>query len=414
MKENLCKALLILTLFSCTPVRQERESIMFLHYFTGNMSQGIIELTEEVNKKQKAINLVSTPLDHEKYKVSIRIQLETANPPDLFSYWAGARTEYLVNKGVISPIGKLFEDKIDPTLFDQPVLEACSYNGELYMLPLTRHYIGFFYNRKIFDMLNLEIPETWEELLKISELIKEKGKIPFSLGSKNRWPAQFWFDYLLLRTAGFDYRQDLMNKSAKYTDLEVLKTMDFWKYLIENNYFNRDHIEKSWDEAADELINGDSAMTLMGTWIIPYLEQEGFSSVSDYGFFPFPIVDEQIENTALGPVDGVLMSVGSKNKDYSEEILYYFAQPEIQESFNIISGAIAPHKNVKNSAYSAIQLQIKKLIGESAYWAFNYDLATEPATSEAGLDFFADFLETPENYENLLKELQITVSSESK
>ena len=55
--------------------------------------------------------------------------------------------------------------------------------------------------------------------------------MPISLGSMNRWPAQFWFDYLLLRTAGPEYRAKLMAGEAAYTDPEVVRAMELWAEL---------------------------------------------------------------------------------------------------------------------------------------------------------------------------------------
>jgi multiple sugar transport system substrate-binding protein/raffinose/stachyose/melibiose transport system substrate-binding protein len=49
------------------------------------------------------------------------------------------------------------------------------------------------------------------------------------LGSRERWPAQFWFDYLLLRTAGPKYRAELMAGEKSYTDPEVVRVMEMWK-----------------------------------------------------------------------------------------------------------------------------------------------------------------------------------------
>ena len=405
--------LLFLVIFtSCKPGSSEKEPVMFLHYFTGNLSQGINELSKEVNKKAKNINIIATPLEHEEFKTDLRLQLDGQNTPDLFSYWAGARTQYLVDNDKVAPISPLFNNQIDPTFFDESVLNACSYNGEIFLLPLTRHFIGFFYNKEIFRQLHIEIPENWEELVSAAQLLQESGVIPFSLGSKNRWPAQFWFDYILLRTAGFDYRLDLMKKHARYTDLEVLKTMDFWQELIEKQYFNKGNRNLTWDNAIDLLIEGQAAMSLMGTWAIPYLEQQGFNQKNDYGFFQFPLIDSEIENVALGPIDGILLSKKSTHVENSYKILSILAQSDIQKAFNIQSGAIAPHIGIKDSAYSPIQQEIKGLIEKIPYWAFNYDLATEPYVSEAGLDFFVEFMENPENYEFELQTLQEKINQQ--
>lgn len=37
----------------------------------------------------------------------------------------------------------------------------------------------------------------------IQDTLKAKGVVPIALGAKDQWPAQFWFDILLLRTAPY-------------------------------------------------------------------------------------------------------------------------------------------------------------------------------------------------------------------
>lgn len=403
LKKILCIAILLLS--SCSKNEKESLTVSLLHYFTGNLSSGIENLSNIIDTEESNINLVATPLDHEEFKIGIRVQLDSPNPPDLFTYWAGARTKYLVDSSKVLPITSLLNKRVEKDSFDESVLEACSYNGELYVLPITRHYVGFFYNKKIFNNLGITPPNNWEEFLAISQIIKDSGVYPFSLGAKNRWPAQFWFDYILLRTAGYEYRENLMNNLANYSDIEVKESIMIWKDLIDRGYFQSAAIKEDWDFAALEVANGDASMTLMGTWVIPLLEQRGLIAQEDYGFFPFPEINSLDEVVSLGPIDGILLSSGSRNIEASKEILFHLAMPETQKEFNSISGAIAPQVEVTDTIYNPIQLEIKDLITKSTYWAFNYDLATAPVVAEAGLDFFIDFLGSPENYEVQLRDL---------
>ncbi len=392
-------------MITCKEEDGDSQTVLLLHYFTGNLSSGISKLSDVVNNNQKKFNLVTTPMEHEEFKVSIRTQLDGKYPPDLFSYWAGSRTKFLVDNDKVLPITSLFKDRVDSTQFDKSVMDACSYNDEVYLLPITRHYIGFFYNKKVFQDLGVEIPNNWSELLVAADKIKQGSVTPFALGAKNRWPAQFWFDYLLLRSAGFHYRERLMNNNASYSDTEVLKAIELWKELVERDFFSENMLENDWDKAALEVVLGSSAMTLMGTWIIPILESEGLKPSVDYDFFSFPIIDPQYERTSLGPIDGILLSKGSRSSSLANDVLFQLAQAETQEAFNAISGAIAPHLFVNNDIYNPIQVEIKKLIKENRYWAFNYDLATSPKHSEAGLNFFIEFLREPGKYKDLLTEL---------
>lgn len=67
---------LIILISGCRSGEKKKESIMLLHYFTDNFAKGFEDFTKEVNKKSKDINLISTPMEHEEFKVKIRVQLE--------------------------------------------------------------------------------------------------------------------------------------------------------------------------------------------------------------------------------------------------------------------------------------------------------------------------------------------------
>ena len=112
-----------------------------------------------------------------------------------------------------------------------------------------------------------KMPETWDELKEACVTLKEAGVNPISLGSMNRWPAQFWFDYMVSYTAGAEYRQKLMAGEAKYTDPEVVTAMETWKELTDLGCFAPDSNAYDWTEAADMVANGTAAMNLMGTFI---------------------------------------------------------------------------------------------------------------------------------------------------
>lgn len=397
---------LIILIFSCKRDNDQGKTILFQHYFTGSLSSGIDSLTESINSSQKQFTFIATPMEHEEFKVSIRTQLDGKNPPDLFSYWAGAKTRYLVESNKVSPITDLIDNVTGRDIFDKSVLDACSYNGEIYLLPITRHFVGFFYSKKIFRELDIEIPETWDDLISAGDKLKENGITPFFLGGMNRWPSQFWFDYILLRNSGFDYREKLVSGDSSYLDTEVIDAVILWKDLIDRDFFNSDIRDKDWSDGVNQISEGKCGMTLMGTWILPVFKSSGMEPDSDYGFFSFPVINSSYPSVPLGPIDGVLLSKASINRELAMDVLNQFTTEKTQEAFNASSGAIAPQIKTSDSIYNSIQLEIKRIIGESENWSFNYDLATIPSVSEAGLNFFNEFIENPERYMDLLAALE--------
>ena len=88
---------------------QEPEETIFLHYWTGSLSGGINEMVTAFNQKYPTFNVRATGFEHESFKIGIKVMLAGGNPPDLFSYWAGARTQALVDQNYLSPIDDLWE-----------------------------------------------------------------------------------------------------------------------------------------------------------------------------------------------------------------------------------------------------------------------------------------------------------------
>ncbi len=380
--------------------------VTFFHYFSGTLSGGIDALVKDFNAENPKYDLVATPVDHEAFKTSIRVMLAGGNPPDLFSYWAGARVKFLVDAGQLAPIDDVFKANDLNKLFSPAILKGCTYNGKKYFLPLTQHFVAFFYNKAIFDKAGVKPPKTWDEFLNVCEKIKATGIKPIALGSKNRWPAQFWLDYLLLRTAGPEYRARLMNGKASYTDPEVENAMGLWKSCFDKGYFVDNPNAYDWAEAATMVGKGQAAMTLMGTWFMQLDKQIGWKPGVGYDYFRFPDVKKGMVDVALGPFDGVVLPKDARNPKAAKIVLGKLASVNAQATFNKGSGALAPNKNVSDSIYNKLQLRIKKYLSGVTDWAFNYDLATPPPVADVGLNAFSKFVNSPDTYKSILVETQ--------
>ena len=263
--------------------------VTITHYFTGEF--GLKVFNEQVAKFEAATGytMKNSPVGHEDFKTDILVRAAGNSLPDVFSYWAGARTQFVADSGSLHAIDEMWSrDGLDGVVAKSVADSATLYNGKRYLVPFNYHYAGMFYNTKVLaDAGVTDMPTTWEEFLALCETLKGKGVTPIALGSKNRWPAQFWFDYLLLGTAGPDYRAKLMEGSAAYDDAEVKAAMAMWKELADRGYFASNANADEWTDASNRVARGDAAMTLMGTWITGYWNGLGLEPGKDYDFFPF-------------------------------------------------------------------------------------------------------------------------------
>ena len=386
------------------------KDVSLFHYwsFSGIFVGTMDAIAADINRQNPAYVFKHTPLDHESFKISIRDDLRLGNTADVYSYWAGARTQSIIDQ--LAPLDDVLPTNEMNKLFGASVVRsACSYNGQIYLVPLSQHFVGFYYNKKVFADNGLVPPTSWAEFLAVGEKLKAQKIVPVALGSKAKWPAQFWFDYLLLRTAPIDYRNKLLAGDASFADPEVKRVFSLWHDLIKAGFFNPRPNEIEFDSGAAMMVRkGEAAMTLMGTWLSGYFQgmKPAWSEDSDYGFFPFPTIDPAIPRVALGPIDGLIVPKSARNIEGAKSVLRYFTNSDVQEIVSRGTGAFAPNLAVGSSAYSPLKNAIRSEIAESSVWAFNYDLATRPENAEIGLSLFAEFLEFPDQYPMLLEKAE--------
>lgn len=323
-----------------------------------------------VNSTTPGRSIITSGLDHEAFKTMIIASLDKANPPELFSYWSGERVHQLVQKGQLLPIDDLWDQENLSAVFPPAIVDsAVTYEGKKYLLPITQHIVVFFYNKKTFDDLQLNPPQNWNEFLNLCAKLQKNGQTPLALGAKERWPAQFWFDYLMLRTAGPEYRKQLMEGDKSYTDDEVRTTYRIWSDLLKSNYFNTSANQLDWAEATDLVRQGKAAMTLMGTWATKIFENDLFNLQPgrDYDFFTFPIINGRAPNVSIGPIDGIVISRNSENHTFAREVLAYFAGQNAQQIMSTGSGALSPSNNVPDNFYSPFKLRLKKKLSVQTF-----------------------------------------------
>lgn len=394
---------------SLLPAAAADKEMTISHYFTGQIGLAGLQAFFEEFKKETGTTVVDSPIGHEDFKTGILVRAAADSLPDVFSYWAGARTQFVVSAGKLATIEDVWGSNNLDAVVAKPVADAATlYDGKRYLVPIGYHYAGIFYNPKVMKDAGITtLPQTWDDLLGACKTLKAKGIDAFALGSKNRWPAQFWFDYLVLRTAGAQYRADLMSGKASYTDPQVKKAMGLWKDLIDAGCFAPNSNANDWTDAADLVAKGDAAMTLMGTWITGYWNDNGLKPVDDYDVFPFPTLDPSIPTAVVGPVDGFVMAKNAAHPEAAKAFLnLIISNPALQANWAKVQGALSPNVKVDPAVYTPVQKKALDTVNAAATYAFNYDLATPPPVAEVGLNMFAKFMSDSSNIDALLAETQ--------
>jgi len=390
------------------------DEITVMHYFDAALGgAGLQEILADFEAETGyTVNFVD--VGHEDFKTGILVQLAGSNPPDAHNNWAGARTAFQVENGMLAPIDEMWaENGLDEQFGAGMIESAVTYDGQKYLLPFGFHIAPVFYSPQLFADNGVEIPTTWDELKGACETFSAAGVLPIALGTKDGWPAQFYFDYLLLRTAGAEYRAKLMAGEASYTDPEVVRAMELWKELFDAGCFADGATVNSlsWTDAADQLINGEAAMDLHGSWFMGYANDNGQVSEVDYDFFEFPVIDEGVPSAVVGPVDGWVTAADAANHEGALAMLAFLSKPEAQLAWSKVQGNIPTNITSDMSQVDNIIKRAAEVAENAETYNFNYDLTTPDAAAVVGLSMFQQFINDQSDIPGLLERTEEEIAA---
>ena len=111
--------------------------------------------------------------------------------PDFFDIQPNLAGPNAVQKlapaGYLEPLDDLELVQKAPAENKEPV----SCNGHVYSLTHVTMTLCTYYNKQIFQELNLSIPQNWPEFLQVCEKIKQASITPIISGNKDSYSLQF-------------------------------------------------------------------------------------------------------------------------------------------------------------------------------------------------------------------------------
>ena len=362
--------------------------------------QKLVEIYEE-NNPDVDVELNITA--HEDFKKAIRVWLSSDNPPDVFSWFAGNRAKFFVDKGLVMPFTDVWEEENLDQKIPRAFKSISFFEDEAYFLPHSYYWWAVYYRESIFAEYGLEEPQTWEQLLEVGETLKANGITPFAIGTKFKWTAAGWFDYLNMRINGPEFHVDLMHGEVPFTDDRVAEVFKKWKYLIENDFFVENAAAYSWQEGLQFMTQGDAAMYLMGQFINDAVSEE---VSEDMDFFRFPIINKNVPVGEDLPTDGFMIPAKAPNPEMAKDFIAFLASVEGQRVFAEDMGRMVPNTDVPDEVYDDAALKGKAMIESTDALAQFYDRDMDPAMAGDTMDLLMKFWQYPDQYESIMEEME--------
>jgi alpha-glucoside transport system substrate-binding protein len=222
---------------------------------------------------------------------------------------------------------------------------------------------AIWYPKKAFDEAGYKIPETWDDMIKLSDQIVADGDTPWCIGIESGgatgWPATDWVEEIMLRTTSLENYDKWTKGELPFTSPEVKKAVE----TMSNIWFNDKYVyggrqaiaSTNFGDAPTPMLQDPPKCWLhhQGNFITSFFTKNkpGVKEGVDYDFFYMPPIDPAYGKPVL--FAGDLFSVFNDRPEVRAVIEYFTTYEAIQPWIKIGGGALSPHKNAVLSDYAS-------------------------------------------------------------
>ena len=393
-------ALLACLLMSSTAMAETRE-LKYFADFDATPLAAMEALIADFEAANPDIDVVLQNFDHEGYKTAIRNFL-TTDSPDLANWYAGNRMAPFVNAGQFQDVSDVWEaNGLSDSLASAKA--SMTIDGKQWGVPYTYYQWGIYFNKDVYKAAGVEVPKTWDEFVANCEKFKAANVDCLTTGTSALWPAAGIFDYINMRTNGYEFHMDLTAGKIAWTDDRVKATFAEWAKV--QPYITANHAAIDWQDAAALMVQGKAANYVMGNFAVATFKEGGMTN-DNLGFMVFPEITAGIPRAEEAPTDTIHITAGAKNVPDAKTFLAYVASAEAQTKLNSALGQLPTNKNATvDAADPFISAGFESLSSAYALAQF-FDRDAPAEMAKAGMEGFQEFMVKPERLPEILDRLE--------
>ena len=361
-------------------------------------------MVERFGEMHPDLNIELTVIDREAYKTQIRNFL-TANSPDVANWYAANRMAPYVDAGLFEDVSDIWEGQLSEELASTK--GAMTLDDKQWGVPYTYYQWGVYYRKDLYDQYGLSEPTDWETFKSNCQTLLDNGVKCFTIGTKFLWTAGGWFDYLNMRTNGYDFHAALTNGEESWDSDKVRATFAHWRELLDMGAFIDDHTAYSWQEALPFMLNGDAGAYLMGNFAVAPMREGGLTD-EQLDFHQFPAINPDVELAEDAPTDTFHIPSGASNKEAAREFLKFVVSADnqtlINNGENLGQLPVNANSSVDDDKFlkEGFEMLSSNAPGGVAQF-FDRDAPAEMA--KVAMEGFQEFMVRPDNLDQILTRL---------
>ncbi len=326
MKKVLC--VLIVSVFLGTMLfasgATERKLDVWVWNGDGGYALAYRDAIANFNAKYPNVPVTINVISYSEFGAALKAAIVGDKAPDIMQVPVNMITD-LAESGAVLPLSNYFVAEDFPKFYDATVSKL-QYEGEDYMAPFNVISYNVGYNKAIFDKLGLKVPMTIDELMTISNTLKDNGYYGIAVGTKDKWVGA---NLIYNQNIYLDESHELITKAElgkiKFSETKLAEAADIVSGYVKAGLFAPGANSMDAFVGAQNLFEqGKAAMFYpVGTFDSDSI-LKGIGGAFEIGIFPFPAPNAK-KAVAMGAMGlNFAVSSGSKNKDLAVEFLRYF------------------------------------------------------------------------------------------
>jgi raffinose/stachyose/melibiose transport system substrate-binding protein len=250
------------------------------------------------NKAFPKMRIEETQFANDAYKQKVKTAIGAGKSPTMIWGWGGGGLKSYVDADQVVDLTSWFAE--NPDLKDgrfPSAFGAATVDGKLYAVPIeTVAPIVLYWNKKIFDQVGAEPPQSWGDIMDLVPKFNAKGIAPFSLAGQSLWTNMMWLEFLYDRIGGTEVFQNVFDgQKNAWSHPASLQALGEVQKLVKADGFQKGFQSTVADQNADQalLFTGKAAMMLHGAWTYASMKDQGgaFVTGGNLGYANFPPVD---------------------------------------------------------------------------------------------------------------------------
>ncbi|WP_394923309.1 extracellular solute-binding protein [uncultured Robinsoniella sp.] len=391
----------------------EGQTIKLWHIFGGDTdpNKEIVDRVTSEAEEKFGVKIEVDTAENEAYKTKLKAAIAANETPDIFYTWGHGFLKPFVEAGKVEAMDEYLTDDFKSHLAPS-TLSGFQFEGKTYGLTTDQSVACMFYNKEMFDKLNLEIPKTFDDLKKVCQTFLDNGITPLTVGGKEPWTIAMYHDLLALRAVGSEGVVSATGKETDFSDPGFLEAATCLRELVDMGAFPDGSAGISREESEVPFFQGQIPMYLNGSWTATRVYKDSSLVKDKVVAAPFPTLENGkagVTDFTGGPDTAFAVSADTKDPALTTEVAQYIAY-ELAIGKYKIGSSILPYTNVDidESEINPLLMDIYKFTKDASSYTIWWDNLMEGKDATVYLNKLQELFVgniTPEQYVEELQKL---------